>query len=96
MDWLIFGGIVIAAIALGVVAQKIGWIDLADKSASSRRGGGGGLIGIGDEVFSPARYETQLELELDRQTILPAPAPLAGDAGATHHGVYAGKVRIDL
>lgn len=94
MDWLIFGGVVIAAIPLGILAQRMGWIDLTDKSASGRRGGGGGLIGIGDEVFSPARYETQLEL--DRQTILPAPAPLAGDTGEAHHGVYAGKVRIDL
>jgi hypothetical protein len=31
----------------------------------------------GDEVFHPAKYESQLEL--DRQTILPAPAPVAGD-----------------
>lgn len=85
-----------AAIPLGILAQRLGWIDLTDKSTRGRRGGGGGgLVGIGDEVFSPARYETQLEL--DRQTILPAPAPLAGDLGETgSHGVYAGRVRIDL
>jgi len=32
---------------------------------------------IGDEVFNPTRHEAALEL--DRQTALPAPAPVAGD-----------------
>ncbi|MEO6114946.1 MAG: hypothetical protein ABIP33_01055 [Pseudolysinimonas sp.] len=90
MDWLIFGGILVVLIALGVLAQFKGWIDLGNKSARSG-GGGGGLVGIGDQVFSPARYESQLEL--DRQTMLPAPAPVAGDGDKD---VYKGTVRIDL
>lgn len=48
-------------------------------------------MGIGDEVFHPTRHEAQLEL--DRQTMLPAPAPLAGDGDK---GVYDGIVHIDL
>jgi hypothetical protein len=51
----------------------------------------GVLLGGVDEVFHPTRYEVQLER--DRQTILPAPAPLAGDGDK---GVYGGKVSIDL
>ena len=90
MDWLIFGGIVLAGIALGILAQRKGWIDLSNKSTRSG-GGGGGLIGIGDQVFHPARYESQLEL--DRQTMLPAPAPVPGDGDKD---IYRGNVRIDL
>jgi hypothetical protein len=48
-------------------------------------------MGIGDEVFNPQRHEAQIEL--DRQTILPAPAPLAGDGDK---GIYDGVVRINL
>lgn len=48
-------------------------------------------MGIGDEVFHPTRHEAQLEL--DRQTMLPAPAPLAGDGDK---GVYDGIVHIHL
>ena len=93
MDWLIFGGIVVALLGLVTLAQFKGWIDLGNKSARSggSGGGGGGLAGIGDEVFHPTRYETQLEL--DRQTMLPAPAPVAGDGDKD---VYKGNVRIDL
>ena len=90
MDWLIFGGIVIAGIALGILAQRKGWIDLSNKSTRGG-GGGGGLAGIGDQVFHPARYESQLEL--DRQTMLPAPAPVAGDGDKD---IYKGSIRIDL
>ena len=91
MDWLIFGGIVVVLIGLAALAQVKGWIDLGNKSARSGGGGGAGLAGIGDEVFHPTRYETQLEL--DRQTMLPAPAPVAGDGDKD---VYRGNVRIDL
>lgn len=93
VDWLIFAGILVVLIALGVVAQLKGWIDLGNKSARSggSGGGGAGLAGIGDKVFHPTRYETQLEL--DRQTMLPAPAPVAGDGDKD---VYKGNVRIDL
>ena len=81
----------VAGVGLGILAQFKGWIDLSNKSARSGGGGGGGLVGIGDQVFHPARYESQLEL--DRQTILPAPAPVAGDGDKD---VYKGSVRIDL
>ena len=91
MDWLIFAGIVVALVALGFLAQKKGWIDLSSKNSSGRSGGGGGLSGIGDEVFHPAKYESQLEM--DRQTLLPAPAPLPGDGDKD---VYKGNVKIDL
>ena len=70
--WLLFAA---AAGVLGMLAQRRGWIDLR---GDGRRGGsGGGLVGIGDEVFNPTRHEAALEL--DRQTSLPAPAPIPGD-----------------
>ena len=87
MDWLplaIAAGVVVA----GYVMHRVGWIDLSNKSKSS---GSSGIAGIGDEVFHPTRHEAQTEL--DRQTILPAPAPLAGDGDK---GVYGGKIAIDL
>jgi hypothetical protein len=90
VDWLIFAGIAVALIGLGILAHLKGWIDLSNKSTSSG-GSGAGLAGIGDEVFHPTRYETQLEL--DRQTMLPAPAPVAGDGDKD---IYKGNVRIDL
>ena len=46
---------------------------------------------IADEVFSPTRYEAQVEM--DRQTILPAPAPLPGD---NDKGSYRGTIRIKI
>jgi hypothetical protein len=92
MDWLIFAAIAVALIGLAILAQLRGWIDLSTKGArSGGSGGGAGLAGIGDEVFNPTRYETQLEQ--DRQTMLPAPAPVAGDGDKD---VYKGNVRIDL
>ena len=90
MDWLIFLGIAVVLIALGFVAQHYGWIDLSNKSRTSGKAGGG-VMGIGDEVFNPSRYESQLEL--DRQTMLPAPAPLPGDGDKD---IYKGNVKIDL
>ena len=97
--------IVVAIGALFWVAHHFGWIDLSNKSRTS--GGGGGIAGIGDELFNPTRHEAQIEL--DRQTILPAPAPLPGDGDfgiGDIRGVaarddldnknYDGQVRIDL
>jgi len=75
--------------ALVFVAQHFGWIDLSNKSKTS--GSKGGALGIGDEVFHPTRHEAQIEM--DRQTVLPAPAPVAGDGDK---GVYDGKVEINL
>ncbi len=80
--------IIVGCVALAYVAHRLGWIDLSNKSKTS---GSGGVMGIGDEVFHPTRHEAQIEL--DRQTVLPAPAPVAGD---DHKGVYDGKVRIEL
>ena len=97
--------IIVGVGALFWAAQHFGWIDLSNKSRTS--GGGGGIAGIGDEVFNPTRHEAQIEL--DRQTILPAPAPLPGDGDfglGDIRGVAArddldnknddGQVRIDL
>lgn len=75
MEW--WGWVLIAAgaVSLGAVAQRLGYIDL--RGEGRRGGSGGGLVGIGDEVFNPTRHEAALEL--DRQTALPAPAPIPGD-----------------
>ena len=97
--------VLIIVVSLGVlfyIAQHFGWIDLSNKSRTS---GSSGISGIGDEVFHPTRHEAQVEL--DRQTILPAPAPLPGDDdfGIADIGgrdarrdtkSYDGQVRIDL
>ncbi|MFF1571446.1 hypothetical protein ACFVWR_01765 [Leifsonia sp. NPDC058292] len=89
MNWWIVGGIAVVVV-LGVVAAKLGWIDLSDKT--KRTGGSSSsVVGIGDEVFAPTRHEAQVEL--DRQTMLPAPAPLAGDGD---NGIWEGKIRIDV
>ncbi len=80
--------VVVVIGALFYVAQHFGWIDLSNKSRAS---GGGGIAGIGDEVFHPTRHEAQIEM--DRQSVLPAPAPLPGDGDK---GIYEGQVKIDL
>jgi hypothetical protein len=92
VDWLIFGGVLVVLAALGVVAQRKGWIDLSAKNGTSagRSMGGAGMMAV-DEVFHPAAY--QAHLEQDRQTSMPAPAPVAGDGD---RDVYKGNVRIDL
>jgi len=93
VGWWILGGIV----AFGVLiwgANRLGWIDLSDKSRASSGGGsrGGGALMIGDEVFAPAKYEAQVEL--DRQARLPVPAPIPGDGDK---GIFGdGPVRIHL
>src|SRR5882757_8479219 len=84
--------VLIIVVVLGVafyIAQHFGWIDLSNKSKTS--GSHGGVMGIGDEVFNPSRYEAQVEM--DRQTVLPAPAPVPGDGDK---GIYEGQVKIDL
>lgn len=86
--WVIVLIVLAAALVLGFVAQHFGWIDLSNKRKTT---GGSSALGIGDEVFNPSRYEAQVEL--DRQTVLPAPAPLPGDGD---QGIYEGQVRIDL
>lgn len=104
-EWI---GLIVAvtAVVLAYVAVHFGWIDLGNKSRSA---GSSGALGIGDEIFNPTRHEAQIEL--DRQTVLPAPAPLAGDPSidtlAEHSDAHAsaadvaaakyrGSVQIDL
>lgn len=84
---------VVVAVVGCIVAQRQGWIDLSNKSRTS--GAAGGMMGAVNEVFAPSQYEAQLER--DRQTVLPAPAPLPGDPAAQRAGsVYTGRVQIDL
>lgn len=88
MNWWLVGGALGIVVVL-FVAHRLGWIDMSNKNRSG--GTHGGVMGIGDEVFHPTRHEAQIELE--RQTVLPAPAPLAGDGDK---GIFNGKVVIDL
>jgi hypothetical protein len=81
--------VIVALVVLGILAQRLGWVDFSNKTRSG--GSSGSIAGIGDEVFHPTKFETQVEL--DRQTILPAPAPLAGDGDK---GIYDGKVKLNL
>lgn len=87
--WLIALIVAGGVVALVVVLQALGLVDLGDKR---RRGSGmtGAMTGI-DEVFFPTRAEALHERE--REAALPAPAPVPGDGDL---GVYAGRVRIDL
>jgi hypothetical protein len=89
VDWLILLAVGVAAIvALGVTAHG--------SARRSHRGSGsvgGGLMGSIDEVFAPSRHEAMLEL--DRQSALPAPAPLPGDSD---RGILDGRrisIRLD-
>jgi hypothetical protein len=83
--WMLLGALGI--VLLGYLANRLGWIDLSNKN--KRPGGGGSVTSIGDEVFAPSRHEAAIEL--DRQTVLPAPAPVAGDGD---HGIYDGRITI--
>ncbi|WP_240183630.1 hypothetical protein [Leifsonia aquatica] len=91
MNWWVVG-VVVALVAVIVVAVKLGWIDLSNKA---QRGSGtmsGAIGGSFDEIFAPTRHEAQQEL--DRQSFLPAPAPLPGDG---EKGVWeGGKITIDV
>ncbi len=86
--WIVIGLVIVGGV-LVFVAQHFGWIDLSNKSKTS--GSHSSAVGMLDEVFHPSRYEAQVEL--DRQTVLPAPAPVPGDGD---HGIYEGQVRITL
>jgi hypothetical protein len=86
VNWMIVVGIVAVITVLVMVGQRKGWVDFSWNQ--KRRGGS---MTIGDEVFAPTRYEAQVEM--DRQTILPAPAPLPGD---DDRGMHRGSIRIDV
>jgi hypothetical protein len=87
VNWLIFLGAVAAAVVVMWIADRVGWIDLSNKS--TRGGGSGGAVGMLDEVFAPTRHETQTEYE--RQARLPreAPTPARHD-----HDLLSGSVLI--
>ena len=93
MEWLIFGGVAVVVVALGLFAQRKGWIDMTGKHTTGRGGAGAGIRGGVDEIFAPTRHEAQQEL--DRQSSLPAPAPTPGD-GDKDIFKSDGKIRIDL
>jgi hypothetical protein len=93
--WIVLGVIVGLAI-LAVVGSKLGWTDFSNKIRRSGTSGGG--FGVIDEIYNPSQYEAQLEM--DRQTIVPAPAPVAGDGDKgvpdAAPGQYGGRMSIDL
>ncbi|WP_210480898.1 hypothetical protein [Naasia sp. SYSU D00948] len=69
-------------------------LSIAARGSAKRTGRGSGSVGAGmigavDEVFAPGRYEAMLEQE--RQTALPAPAPVAGD---DDKGIFEGRISI--
>lgn len=88
MNWWIPIGAA-GVVLLGFLASRHGWIDLSNKN--NRSGSGSSVLGIGDEVFAPTRHEAAIEL--DRQTVLPAPAPVAGDGDL---GLYDGRISITI
>ncbi|MDO3699611.1 hypothetical protein Q3H92_18100 [Curtobacterium flaccumfaciens] len=87
MNWLIFLGAVAAVAVVVWIADRMGWIDLSNKS--QRSGGSGGMVGMLDEVFAPTRHETQAEYE--RQARLPKQAPSPADHD---HDLLSGSVLI--
>jgi hypothetical protein len=76
---------------LAFVAYRLGWIDLSDKTAKRTGSSSSSIVSIGDEVFAPTRHEAQIEM--DRQSMLPAPAPVAGDGDK---GIFDGKITINV
>ena len=102
MEWWIWLVIAGAVIGIGWLAQRAGFIDLSDKT---KRGSGGGVMMIGDEVFAPRKHEAAVEL--DRQSRLPAPAPSPGDgdkgiafaadaADDDDPDRFRGRIRLDI
>lgn len=89
MGWWVGVVIVGVIVVVAAIGQWRGWIDL--RGADRTAGGGAGAFGSLDEVFHPTKHEAQQEIV--RQTVLPAPAPVAGDGDK---GVYSGRVTIDL
>jgi hypothetical protein len=89
VNWLILLGVVVVAAVGTWIADRLGWVDLSNKS--TRSGGSGGMVAMMDEVFAPTRHETQAEYE--RQTRLPreAPTPSRDD-----HDLLSGRVLIKV
>ncbi len=62
------------------------------KGKRKGRGRGlGGMITMVDEVFAPTKHEAAIAA--DRETRLPAPAPLPGDGDK---GISRGRIVLDL
>lgn len=87
VNWLILLGAMAAAAVVVWIADRVGWIDLSNKT--TRSGGSGGVISMMDEVFAPTRQETQAEYE--RQSRLPREAPTPAD---DDHDLLSGTVLI--
>jgi hypothetical protein len=94
VGWWALVGVVGVAVLLWI-ANRVGWIDLSDKSRKPGGGSshGGGVLMIGDEVFAPAKYEAQVEV--DRQARLPVPAPIPGDGDKGIFGDGPVRIRLD-
>ena len=85
--------VVVGIVATIVTGVKLGWIDLSNKANRGSSSMSGAIGGSFDEIFAPTRHEAQQEL--DRQSFLPAPAPLPGDGGDA--GAWdSGKITIDV
>jgi hypothetical protein len=98
---LIVGAIAVGVCLLLYVLHRLGVVDFSDKTQKRGSGSvGSGMLGAAfDEVFHPVRHEAQLELE--RQTTLPAPSPEAdgdplGIGSGAALGAKRGHVVIEL
>jgi hypothetical protein len=49
------------------------------------------MVTMVDEIFAPTKHEAAIEA--DRQTRLPAPAPLPGDGDK---GIFGGRIVIEV
>ncbi len=67
---------VIAAIGISVMMRTVR-DDRASQAAGAGAGGPSGGFGVFDEVFHPQAYQAAVVWEA--QSVMPAPAPLAGD-----------------
>ncbi|GAA3731030.1 hypothetical protein GCM10022239_04570 [Leifsonia bigeumensis] len=89
MNWWIFGGVAIGIVVIGWLLQHFRLIDLTPTRRG--RGGLGGMVTMVDEVFAPTKHEAAIEA--DRETRMPAPAPIPGDGDK---GIFGGKVVIEV
>jgi hypothetical protein len=95
VGWWVLVGVVAVCILL-YLANRLGWIDLSDKSRKPSKSGStrsSGMLLIGDEVFAPAKYEAQLEF--DERARLPIPAPVPGDGDKGIFGEGPVRIRLD-